>query len=96
MLSEREILEKIESGESSGTEQLGRLLQARSQARIISFDEQFVPNTNKDTLRRELYQRFVPKDVPDHEVEDLLLKRAFARERGARISCIGRRCVNVP
>ena len=39
------------------------------------FDEQFVPNTNKDTLRRELYQRFIPKGVPDHEVEDLLLKR---------------------
>ena len=48
MLSEQEILEKIESGESSGVE---------------FFDEQFVPNTHKDTLRRELYQRFIPKGV---------------------------------
>ena len=37
------------------------------------FDEQFVPNTNKDTLRRDLYQRFIPKGFPDQEVEDLLL-----------------------
>ena len=35
--------------------------------------EQFVPNTNKDTLRRDLYQRFIPKGFPDQEVEDLLL-----------------------
>ena len=38
------------------TEQLGRLLQSRSQARIISFDEQFVPNAHKDTLKETLYQ----------------------------------------
>ena len=37
-------------------EQLARLFQSRSQARIISFDEQFVPNTNKDTLRESLYR----------------------------------------
>ena len=67
MLSEQEILEKIESGESSGVE---------------FFDEQFVPNTNKDTLRRELYQRFIPKGVPDHEVEDLLLKRRLLVKEG--------------
>ena len=67
MLSEQEILEKIESGESSGVE---------------FFDEQFVPNTHKDTLRRELYQRFIPKGVPDHEVEDLLLKRRLLVKEG--------------
>ena len=64
------------------TEQLGRLLQARSQARIISFDEQFVPNTNKDTLRRDLYQRFIPTGVFNHEDEDLLLKRRLLVKEG--------------
>ena len=58
------------------TEQLGRLLQSRSQAHIISFDEQFVPNTYKDTLRETLYQRFITEGVTDREkIEDLLLKR---------------------
>ena len=32
-------------------EQLGRLMQSRSQARIISFDEQFVPYTDKTILQ---------------------------------------------
>ena len=59
------------------TEQLARLLQSRSQARIIAFDEQFVPNTNKETLREPLYQRFITEAVAAHEVEDLLLKRSL-------------------
>ncbi len=72
------------------TEQLGRLLQARSQARIISFDEQFVPNTNKDTLRQDLYQRFIPKGFPDQEVEDLLKRRLLVKEgREYRASVAG-------
>ena len=58
------------------TEQLGRLLQSRSQAHRISFDEQFVPNTHKDTLREALYQRFITEGATDREkIEDLLLKR---------------------
>ena len=57
------------------TEQLARLLQSRSQAHIISFDEQSVPNTHKDTLRKALYQRFITEGATEHEVEDLLLKR---------------------
>lgn len=64
------------------TEQLARLLQSRSQARIISFDEQVVPNTHTDTLRKELYQRFITEDVPAHEVEDLLLKRRLLVKEG--------------
>ena len=55
------------------TEQLARLLQSRSQARIIAFDEQFVPNTHKRTLRPSLYQRFI--NAGEDEVEDLLRKR---------------------
>ena len=65
------------------TEQLGRLLQSRSQARIISFDEQFVPNTYKDTLRETLYQRFITAEATDREkVEDLLLKRRLLVKEG--------------
>ena len=47
------------------TEQLGRLLQNRPQAHRISFDEQFVPNTHKDTLRETLYQRFITSGATD-------------------------------
>ena len=57
------------------TEQLARLFQSRSQARIIAFDEQFVPNTNKDTLKRDLYERFITEGATADDVEDLLLKR---------------------
>ncbi len=58
------------------TEQLGRLLQSRSQAHRNSFDEQFVPNTHKDTLRETLYKRFITEGATDREkIEDLLLKR---------------------
>ena len=59
---------------NSLTEQ--RLLQSRSQAHRIAFDEQFVPNTHKDTLRETLYQRFITEGTTDREkIEDLLLKR---------------------
>ena len=65
------------------TEHLARLLQSRSQARIIAFDEQFVPNTRLSTLRRDLYQRFFTEEPAEHEVEDLLLMRnLLVREDG--------------
>ncbi len=65
------------------TEQLARLFQTRSQARIIAFDEQFVPNTDKSTLRRDLYQRFITESATAAEVEDLLLKRRLlVKEEG--------------
>ncbi|MDE0423732.1 transcriptional regulator [Candidatus Poribacteria bacterium] len=57
------------------TEQLARLFQTRSQARIIAFDEQFVPNTDENTLKSDLYQRFITEGATEDEVEDLLLKR---------------------
>ncbi len=64
-------------------EQLGRLLQSRSQARIIAFDEQFVPNTHKETLRETLYQRFITEEATEREkVEDLLLKRRLLVKEG--------------
>ena len=57
------------------TEQLARLLQSRSQARIIQFGEQFVPNTTKATLQKRLYARFISATDTVDEENDLLLKR---------------------
>ena len=67
------------------TEQLARLFQTRSQARIIAFDEQFVPNTDKDTLRRDLYQRFITESATEDEIDDLLLKRRLLVKEGQEI-----------
>ena len=65
------------------TEQLGRLLQSRSQAHRIPFDEQFVPNTHKDTLKETLYKRFITEGATDREkIEDLLLKRRLLVKEG--------------
>ncbi len=66
-------------------EQLARLFQTRSQARIISFDEQFVPNTDKSTLREPLYRRFITEGVAEDEIEDLLLKRRLLVKEGQEI-----------
>ena len=57
------------------TEQLARLFQSRSQACIIAFDEQFGPSTNKETLKKELYERFITEGTTADAIEDLLLKR---------------------
>ena len=67
------------------TEQLALLFQTRSQARIIGFDEQFVPNTNKGTLRKELYQRFITESATEDEIEDFLLKRRLLVKEGQEI-----------
>lgn len=66
------------------TEQLARLFQTRSQARIIAFDEQFVPNTHKNTLSKDLYQRFITEDATEDEIEELLLKRRLLVKEGAQ------------
>ena len=64
------------------TEQLARILQSRSQARIIAFNEQFVPNTHKETLRSPLYERFITEDASEDDIEDLLLKRSLLVKEG--------------
>ncbi len=65
------------------TEWLGQLLQNRSQVHGISFDEQFVPNTNKDTLKEPLYLRFITEGAIEREqIEDLLLKRRLLVKEG--------------
>ena len=67
------------------TDQLVRLSQSRSQARIIRFDEQLVPNTHKSTLRESLYRRFITENAAENEIEDLLLKRTLLVEEGRDI-----------
>ena len=67
------------------TDQLARLLQSRSQARIITFDEQLIPNTHKKTLREPLYQRFITEDASEDDIEDLLLKRSLLVKEGREI-----------
>lgn len=64
------------------TEQLARLLQSRSQARVIHFDEQVVPETDITTLREELYLRFIDSEVSAKEREELLLKRRLLVKEG--------------
>ena len=64
------------------TEQLARLMQSRSQARIIHFDEQVVPDTDMSTLREELYQRFIGTPATVKEREELLLKRRLLVKEG--------------
>lgn len=64
------------------TEQLARLMQSRSQARIIHFDEQVVPDTGMSTLREELYQRFIDTFVTVKDREELLLKRRLLVKEG--------------
>ena len=67
------------------TDQLARLLQSRSQARIITFDEQLVPNTHKSTLKESLYRRFITENAPEDMIEDLLLKRSLLVQEGREI-----------
>ena len=67
------------------TEQLARLIQSRSQARVIRFDEQFVPTTYRRTLRESLYRRFITEDAPEDTIEDLLLKRTLLVREGQDI-----------
>ena len=66
-------------------DQLARLFQSRSQARIIRFDEQLVPNTHKSTLREVLYRRFITEEATEDDIEDLLLKRTLLVEEGRDI-----------
>ena len=72
------------------TEQLGRLLQARSQARIIKFDEQFVPGTDKSTLRKDLFTRFLRNvETEEQENAQLLNRRLLVEDNGNYRASVG-------
>jgi len=59
------------------TELLGRLLQQRSQARIIRFDEQAVPESGIESLEHRLIAPYLKEGEP---AESALRKLAFIRE----------------
>lgn len=63
---------------------LARLFQQRSQARIIRFDEQVVPNASLDDLSPELWKRFeTSRTIDDREA--LLSKLGMARRDDDKI-----------
>lgn len=64
------------------TEQLARLLQQRSQARLIRFDEQAVPDTGLDSLSEKLWQRFVTAGGADRFVALRKLRLLVADDTG--------------
>ena len=68
---------------SMSTEYLARLLQQRSQARLIRFDEQTVAGATLDDLSPELWERFRTERTGNHR-EGMLskLRMARAEERG--------------
>ncbi len=69
-------------------EQLARISQARSQARTIKFDEQFVPSTDKATLSKHLFARFITRaeteqqDAEQQETEQLLKRWLLVDDNG--------------
>ncbi len=64
------------------TEQLARLLQQRSQARLIRFDEQAVPETGPESLNEEFWRRFVPAGGGDPIVPLKKLRLVVADDSG--------------
>lgn len=63
------------------TEHILRIAQSRSQARIVPFDEQLVPNTDPNTLQKSLYQKFIPEE-PDNDIQWLAKRHLLLKENG--------------
>lgn len=66
-------------------EYLARLIQSRSRVGITPPDRQAVPDSTKDTLRSDLFQRFFTEETTVHESEDRLLKREFLVREGSKL-----------
>ena len=80
-------------------EELARLFQSRSQARIIRFDEQIMPNTSIDTLSQSLYKKFISDNLEnDDTITALYKRRLLQKENGKnRASVAGvLMCCNTP
>ena len=60
------------------TEQLTRLLQSRSQAQVIRFDEQPIARSGQATLSRELYMRFINENA-EKEIDRLRKRRLLIK-----------------
>lgn len=58
---------------------LARLFQQRSQARLIRFDEQIVPQANLNNLEKNLWQQFVTQRTINSD-ENLLIKLGMAHQ----------------
>ncbi len=61
-------------------ENLARLFQQRSQARLIRFEEQSVPRSSVDDLRKELWERYTTRSSESSDV--VLLKRSLLAKEG--------------
>lgn len=70
-------------------EKLARLFQQRSQARLIRFDEQAVPNTTPDTLSSELWERFAEGVEGNSEVILEKLKLITLDDAGIKRATVG-------
>jgi predicted HTH transcriptional regulator len=69
--------ERIGAGKRQiSPERLARLFQQRSQARVIYFDEQAVPNAPVEALQKDLWERFKTPRVPSED-ESFLFKLKF-------------------
>ncbi|MCA1916563.1 ATP-binding protein [Methanospirillum hungatei] len=66
-------------------EYLARLFQQRSQARVIWFDEQTVPNTSISDLEPRYYERFITSPNEDPKVQ--LEKRGLLKRDESGILC---------
>ncbi len=64
------------------TEQLARLMQSRSQARVIAFDEQAVPQTDIRTLYLDYYRRFIRYDGDSDPLLSLRKRRLLVHQNG--------------
>jgi len=67
---------------------LARLMQQRSQARLIRFDEQFVPNTSIDNLEEELWRPLVARAGESGE-RALVKCRLLVETRGEMRASVG-------
>ena len=66
-------------------DRLARLFQQRSQARIIYFDEQAVPNASINILKKDLWERFSTFSSPKNDEEFLLKLRFLTKDEDGNI-----------
>ena len=69
-------------------EYLTRLFQQRSQAQLIRFEQQPVPQSSMDSLRKELWERYTTRS--NEPADDVLLKRSLLakKDSGALVTSV--------
>ncbi|RLA06986.1 MAG: transcriptional regulator [Gammaproteobacteria bacterium] len=77
------------------TEHILRVGQSRSQARIIRFDEQAVPNTSIETLQKNLYNRFISSDNTTDDKTKLIKRNLLSKDISATVAGV-LMCTNKP